>query len=168
MIEIEMQDGYPTEASLEAIKKWSPDDWQGKTLGEVSRPLLEAVKDAWYYDDRAKEPRPGLFTFSTGGWSGNEDLLGALRSNVLIYANWDYITLPGGLFCIAISEEAKLGMNALKSDIVDWCWAEVPLQKIPADILLTKPPSKDSFVDLSKPEVVAGRVVKGDTIDPMK
>lgn len=81
-----MSDAYPTEAELEAIKNWEPggDDWSHAAwLG-----VLQECSDAWnhdmghaLWDDKTKQ-----MTFVTGGWSGNEDVLGALSENRLAHS----------------------------------------------------------------------------------
>lgn len=65
--------GYPTEETLERIKSWDVKDFVG---------LADFLCEAWWYPNRAflstsKDGRPMLH-LSTGGWSGNEDMLGHL------------------------------------------------------------------------------------------
>jgi hypothetical protein len=64
-------DGYPTEATLKAIATWDATDTRG---------LLDFIRGAWHYPERARVDGR-TYTFSTGGWSGNEELLLALRAN---------------------------------------------------------------------------------------
>ena len=68
-------DGYPTEATLSAIRGYEvatdADRWE----------LLEHVAALWSYPIYITMERPHFARFSTGGWSGNEDLIEALRDN---------------------------------------------------------------------------------------
>ena len=105
--------GYPTDEYLALVR-------EAKSLEGA----LELVDDAWKWGHRSGEVRPGIWTFSTGGWSGNEDLLEALYRNVYFLQNWDKVTLPGGLLCIATTDEAKTEMEKLKDIIRDWAWRE--------------------------------------------
>lgn len=83
------KDGYPTEDALMRITKW-----------EVIDPIgcLDFVKDLWSYPDRVRdEVRPLPYDdtrtetvrcFSTGGWSGNESLIGAMKQNFGLRIVW--------------------------------------------------------------------------------
>jgi len=82
MIEPETEDGYPTEETLDAIKSWGDLSYEGQ------RNLLNFVCKAWYYPDRierVEDEGQEKFRFSTGGWSGNEDLIEALSWNYMFW-----------------------------------------------------------------------------------
>lgn len=77
-------DGYPTEAILATVR-----GWHGAALD-----LLALVRKIWQYadagywhqetveDEDSLHLRPvHRFHLHTGGWSGNEDLIGALKAN---------------------------------------------------------------------------------------
>ena len=70
------RDGYPTEETLEVIRKWTHRDLRG---------LAEFVCEAWCYPDYAKLDGRAL-ELHTGGWSGNESLLGALQEQTIFWA----------------------------------------------------------------------------------
>lgn len=83
-------DGYPTEAALELIEKWHWSDCDG---------LLDFIKDIWHLaswgwseinaqdlavdDDDYDKEGGTLFFISTGGWSGNESIITALKQNTM-------------------------------------------------------------------------------------
>jgi len=78
--------GYPTENELNKIEKWSYKDYVG---------LVRYVAELWYYPDRVKIYRGKDYCMgrtikklylSTGGWSGNEDIIGALHKNYVFWA----------------------------------------------------------------------------------
>ena len=73
----EAGDGYPTNADLERIVSWPMEDAAG---------ALEFVRSMWHWPMLAKRDGQDLkvFEFVTGGWSGNESLIGALEENVLL------------------------------------------------------------------------------------
>ena len=84
-------DGYPTDETLKTIREWPHEDGL--------KELLEFVWDVWWQPDwgwkETEVPReqttPGThrlltnYNISTGGWSGNEDLIEALRGNNIFW-----------------------------------------------------------------------------------
>lgn len=100
-----MDDDYPSGEKLAAI-----DNWQA-TLGE----LLEYVRKLWSPHGLVQvsvnaESRMTIYSFVTGGWSGNESLIYALNNNTM--ANilaWES-THRGGLHVYAASPQ-KLQMR---------------------------------------------------------
>ncbi len=73
--------GYPTKKALKKIKKWSDKDMLG---------LMEFVKKLWYYPDwgwhEENEDDRVRYLIDTGGWSGNEDVIDAMCSNLMFWA----------------------------------------------------------------------------------
>lgn len=69
------ENGYPTEETLKTIREWPWDHWWG---------LWHYVQRAWRYPDYFSVGRKYV-RMSTGGWSGNEMLIGALMDNVMIW-----------------------------------------------------------------------------------
>lgn len=109
------RDGYPTEETLEAIKQWP---WEERTA------VFPFIASAWHWDDWAKETRPGLWVFATGGWSGNESLIDALHDNPFHYRFG--LLLLGSLSVWAVTDAAKQDVEAMESRIVDWAWGKPP------------------------------------------
>lgn len=77
------QDGYPSQLALSLIEEANP-------LEKNPKDLMGFIKNLWQYNDwgwKEKESsefrhKEGiLYSLSTGGWSGNESLINALRSN---------------------------------------------------------------------------------------
>jgi len=94
-------DGYPVERTLQAIRDWDYHD---------AAACLDFVKAAWHWDDWVghdlrpseaevanAEPGERYLRCATGGWSGNEDLIGALRENRMIHAFCWRMSARGGL-----------------------------------------------------------------------
>lgn len=103
------EDGYPTEKTLRLLKKWPYQDARG---------ALEFMRAAWSYPERAtaelttaeksvvgQEPGYEYFRFSTGGWSGNEDLIGALQENVMVWNLTWQLSARGGLYVFNVSKK---------------------------------------------------------------
>ena len=80
--DVEFDDaGYPTDKTLDIIREWDDLTPSGRVA------LLDYVQEAWRYPERVdrwvgnEEKKLIQYNFSTGGWSGNEDLIGALMDN---------------------------------------------------------------------------------------
>lgn len=78
------EDGYPTDEELRTIRDWkfskahSTGDW------------LEYVRGVWRYPERAVRVGDGWWYFSTGGWSGNEELIDSMKRNVVGWmSSWE-------------------------------------------------------------------------------
>jgi len=79
---------YPSEAELVRIKEWpyeDPDGW------------FTFIRGCWWHDDWGwnQEDVPDgydrpvrRYRISTGGWSGNEDIIGAMMENILWNLTW--------------------------------------------------------------------------------
>lgn len=64
-------DPYPTEDELKRVR-----EWPGSFVT-----LLEFVRSLWWNPEWGWEQRGTKYYISTGGWSGNEDLIDALRDH---------------------------------------------------------------------------------------
>jgi len=111
------EDGYPTEETLKTLENWD--------FNKI-REVMTFITKAWKYPERAREARPGLWVFSTGGWSGNESLMGAFQeSHAWHMVAWDHIYLPGGLWIFALKgTPAEEELDRLFDYIRDWAWSK--------------------------------------------
>jgi hypothetical protein len=91
------EDGYPTEQALEVVEKWHWDDIPG---------WFQFIKSIWHLHSwgwkEKLEPHDWNGKFeqyknrmvqrhyvSTGGWSGNESIIGAMqRNDMMWHLNW--------------------------------------------------------------------------------
>ena len=71
-------DGYPAEESLEAIEKW-------EVIGSPLTEFLEYCQSLWSYPERWVQEEDSLY-LSTGGWSGNESVVGSMKRNFIFWA----------------------------------------------------------------------------------
>jgi len=72
--------GYPEEHELKQIQEWP------LKCRQDSLDLIEYVRERWAYADCGYFSFDGrLLKMSTGGWSGNEDMLGALSDNAVFW-----------------------------------------------------------------------------------
>ena len=95
-------DSYPTDAMLKAIEAWPP------VAGFAG--LLAAIQPYWRYPDYWEQEGRN-YSISTGGWSGNEDIIGALQANHMFWACCWYSSRRGGHyeFRLAHHENAAPG-----------------------------------------------------------
>jgi len=69
-------DGYPTDGALERVKEWSAMDLEG---------LFDFMRILWKHPEHFTGGEAGVYEISTGGWSGNEDVLAALAENAVAW-----------------------------------------------------------------------------------
>lgn len=78
-------DGYPTDEELDRIRTWTGTDWRDWFAFIKSAGKYWPGDDPWGWtefdgkDDFGKAIR--VYHVSTGGWSGNEDIIAAMREN---------------------------------------------------------------------------------------
>jgi len=94
------KEGYPSNRTLEAIMCWDANEIN-------SQELLEYIHKAWKYPELVTE-QDGLWTFSTGGWSGNERLLSTIPYWGLSHL---MATFTGGHYVFATTEAARERFN---------------------------------------------------------
>lgn len=70
-------DGYPIQKELDTVASWS------HTRGFPE--LMEFVHTLWWNPKWGWTQEGDTYKISTGGWSGNEDLIGALQDNTLFW-----------------------------------------------------------------------------------
>jgi hypothetical protein len=94
-------DGYPTDDTVKTIEDWPYQDITG---------ALDFVAAAWHWPDFVSyelsaheagvlraDPGDRYLRLATGGWSGNETLIAALRTNRMIHALSWRLDAVGGL-----------------------------------------------------------------------
>lgn len=83
------EDGYPTEYTLNVIRNWPI------RTDEDLAAIMSYIKQIWYCPNRMTNE--GLhYTLVTSGWSGNEDIIGAMRDNVMLHILYWYTSRRGG------------------------------------------------------------------------
>ena len=101
--------GYPDKASLERIKRWD-------ILQDGIDGLLDLIEENTKWADRQIE-RSGKnvirYVYHTGGWSGNEDVIGVLHHNLFFWSMFWVKSIRGGHYYFKIKRESV--SNALVS-----------------------------------------------------
>lgn len=102
-----MQDEYPEENKLKKIEEWDYKDFNG---------LMEYVKELWKYDNCGYWNQDcGSYRISTGGWSGNEDIIEALMKNTMFWMMCWYSSKRGGHYKFEIKQLSKEQTNGKDS-----------------------------------------------------
>ena len=99
---------YPTDEQLQRIKEWD-------ILKEGVQPLVEYIEVLWWMPHWGFHLRNGYEEFPrrrakklelhTGGWSGNEDIIGMLQCNFFWFLYWQK-SIRGGHYWFTIPKES--------------------------------------------------------------
>lgn len=89
-------DGYPTGETLEVIRKWDYNDFKG---------LVVFCKKAWNWGDVYFTTADGeTYEVHTGGWSGNESIIGAMMDNITFWSFCWVQSRRGGHYIFEVKE----------------------------------------------------------------
>jgi hypothetical protein len=86
------EDGYPDDETFDQLKAWPQDDFEG---------LMAFLQSEWIYPDYIHRSDDGSWRVSTGGWSGHEDLISALRDNIMWWMFYWRASRSGGHYIFA-------------------------------------------------------------------
>jgi len=103
------EDGYPTTDALEIIELWSYDDPTG--WFEFIKQLWNMVEWGWEVTRQPHPNRPEVavdrYYISTGGWSGNEDVIRAMMSNKMLWSFTWVSSRRGGHYVFEVELEKE-------------------------------------------------------------
>ena len=92
---------YPTRFALQRIQKWDCVD------DGAPESLLAFIRDeCWWMPEWGWEEKRGVYWISTGGWSGNEEIIGALRQNSLFWSLCFISMRTGGHYTFATDKDS--------------------------------------------------------------
>lgn len=103
---------YPTEEALRAIKEWDRFDDQRGWFALIKASGNYWPDDSWGWSERDEEDEivhdfVHVYEISTGGWSGNEEILGAMRANNLMWTLTWQISRRGGHYTFHVKHTAR-------------------------------------------------------------
>jgi hypothetical protein len=87
---------YPLEEELDIIRKWD-------VIHGSMRELAEYVQTIWTWKDFARIENNHLILI-TGGWSGNEEIVGAMLENRMIKSIYYYQWTRGGKYIFELGD----------------------------------------------------------------
>lgn len=108
-VELVDGDGYPTEEALEIVCRW-PFTLDKKEFFEFIKSIWwradwgwdEGEEDAEYTDD----PKVYRYYISTGGWSGNESIIQAIKKNEFLMWSITWVqSRRGGHYIFEVKDE---------------------------------------------------------------
>jgi len=92
---------YPTEAELRKIRKWN--------AAKDPMGLIEFIRELWTLADVGYFLMTGKqvikLEMHSAGWSGNEDIIEALRKNGMFFPLYWEKSTRGGHYCFRIKKE---------------------------------------------------------------
>ena len=94
-----MSERYPTSYELKRIEKWPHT--------EGFKELLEYVKSIWWEPGWGWKQSGRKYWISTGGWSGNEELIGAMHNNFIFWSQCFVQHRRGGHYILEIPKPNK-------------------------------------------------------------
>ena len=96
--------GYPSDITLEAIKKF-PAFGRCEELLDAIEPLWEY--NAWNKTEEVNEYGEPIvrYRLATCGWSGNEDIIAALRENFIFWSLCWESSYRGGLYYFHVDKK---------------------------------------------------------------
>lgn len=103
------RDGYPTEEELAKVRTWDwrdPDGW------------FAYVRSIWHWYELGPHEAPCedggrvAFECATGGWSGNEEIIGAMKENLTLWGLTAYSWRRGGRYEFRYTRRTKEGEDA--------------------------------------------------------
>lgn len=93
------EDGYPTEEELDKIKNWPYRDYKA---------LMAYIRERWAYaEDGYWQQKQGIYYISTAGWSGNEEIIQALKENHVFWGICWESTHSGGHYEFILSKRKQ-------------------------------------------------------------
>jgi hypothetical protein len=96
-----MSGDYPTEDELECLRKWDFSDMRGWF------DFAKKVGNYWPSDLFWTEHPAGTFHISTAGWSGNEDIIGAMQENFICWTQTWQSHRRGGHYLFELPEQPR-------------------------------------------------------------
>ena len=90
---------YPTEPELDKIREWPHTDPLG---------WLDFIRSVWGWENWGWHRTQRRLYFSTGGWSGNEDIIGAMRDNWILWHLGFTLHRRGGHFVFDLTRMREL------------------------------------------------------------
>lgn len=103
-----MPNEHPTESDLDQITTWQTAE------GKHFHDLFDFIRSVWWCPDWGFnfDEKTATYHLSTGGWSGNEDIIEATQKNFIFWSLWWESTRRGGHYVFrhinsTLGEESK-------------------------------------------------------------
>ena len=100
-------DGYPTESFLKKIEEWDAGAGGYNDLMRFIKPYWRYSFDG-YWSETEYEGEGIEYSISTGGWSGNEDIIRALQMNMFFWSLYWLQSRRGGHYIFKVKDYGKV------------------------------------------------------------
>ncbi len=89
-----MSERYPTDEELAKVREWDTTngDWHE---------FMDYVEEIWWMPDWGWRRKGDVYYVSTGGWSGNEDIVAEMQHNMMFWVMYWYSSRRGGHYIFA-------------------------------------------------------------------
>ena len=101
--EIFDDDGYPTDEFLNSISGWHWEDGFNDLLAHAMHGHIYPT----YRSEEVDEKGNHIWRISTGGWSGNESIINALKDNPMFWAMCWVQSRRGGHYIFEVKPRIK-------------------------------------------------------------
>ena len=91
-------DTYPTEDELKTVTTYEVNNTN-------FHDLMDYIKSIWWSPDWGWKRDGDTYHISTGGWSGNEDIIGALMHNTMFWMLYWKQSRVGGHYIFSMSRD---------------------------------------------------------------
>ena len=140
-------DGYPEDEELDQIRTWTPGPkWSGS---EPWLGILRPVVSAWNRDMGRADWDGQVLTLVTGGWSGNEEVLGALEDNRCAWSMLWLSSHRGGKHTFGIkNQEREDLLTGPGTPTARWRWMLDELEKrfpMPIEVSLSSSGTAEQY-----------------------
>ena len=103
-------DGYPTEDCLNVIANWHDSEKYNESAGLIA--WMDFIVSIWSLTEPSKKDviDPVLecpcveYTMSTGGWSGNEQIIAAMKQNLIYWSFSWFKSQRGGHYTFLVKK----------------------------------------------------------------
>ena len=114
---------YPDDDDLKRVSEWR-NEWLNDGKFPVFAPWFDLIKSLWWAADWGWTEFDGsddgdpirVYQISTGGWSGNESLLEAMRDNFVCWSMTFYSMRRGGHYEFRIPRLVELAQDEAAVD----------------------------------------------------
>ena len=105
---------YPSEDELKKIEEWPGEDLRGwfsyiKSVGEYWPTASFGWHEVDTDKDDLREKPYHAYLISTGGWSGNEDIIAAMEKNFVCWVQTWYSSTRGGHYEFRVRPDGRGG-----------------------------------------------------------
>lgn len=101
-------DNYPTDDELKAIREWDVIGDADEHRAKCAACFDYIRANCWHFAEWGWSEDRGVYSISTGGWSGNEDVIEAMRENFLLWSMTFKAKRVGGHYVFSVDSDVDV------------------------------------------------------------